>query len=58
MSFPRKRIGVNLTGKCLYPLIPQPLLPVGEGEQIRFREVPLPTGEGFRVRGGEKYKFI
>lgn len=29
-------------------LIPQPLLPLGEGEQV-FK-VPLPMGEGFRVR--------
>ena len=29
-------------------LIPQPLLPVGEGEQDF--QVPLPVGEGFRVR--------
>jgi len=30
------------------PLIPQPLLPEGEGEPD-FK-VPLPQGEGFRVR--------
>jgi hypothetical protein len=32
----------------LLALIPQPLLPRGEGEQD-FK-VPLPRGEGFRVR--------
>ncbi len=33
---------------CRYANIPQPLLPQGEGEQD-FK-VPLPRGEGFRVR--------
>jgi len=32
----------------LLALIPQPLLPVGKGEQDF--QVPLPVGEGFRVR--------
>jgi len=32
----------------LLALIPQPLLPVGEGEQDL--KVPLTQGEGFRVR--------
>jgi hypothetical protein len=32
----------------LLALIPQPLLPRGEGEQDF--QVPLPVGEGFRVR--------
>ncbi len=35
----------------LLALIPQPLLPVGEGEQDF--QVPLPVGEGFRVRADD-----
>ncbi len=39
---------MNVRTSCRYANIPQPVLPPGEGEQDSL--VPLPQGEGFRVR--------